>query len=979
MSDLKLNVKYIEKNPFKFATESSVEDLSKTVTYLHNSYHQEQPLVTDDVFDILKEVLEDRDPINKYFLKIGAEISKEKVLLPYFMGSMDKIKPDSNALERWVKKYKGPYFLSDKLDGVSCLLQCDLKDTKNVTKLFTRGDGTKGQDISYLAKLLKLPKCKTSIVVRGELIMKKSIFEKKYQKKYANSRNLVAGQINSKHYDPKIIKDIDFVVYEVIEPREKPSKQMKNAEQQGFDVVKNKVKDEIDNNILSDYLVNRREKSDYLIDGIVVLDNNKNPINKEKNPKWGFAFKMVLSDQGGEAVVLDVEWNASKHGIMKPVLWIGDHSGKPLEIAGVKIKRVTAFNAAYIRDNNLGPGSIVHVIRSGDVIPYITEVVKPAKEPRYPNGKEGIDWIWNKTGIDIELLNTNTNKEVKIKKLISFFKKLQVANVSEGMINKLYENNYTDLDSIINASVDDFKKIDGIQTTMANKMYKNIHESLEKAYLSQIIAASTVFGIGYGEKRLQPIIDLLKDNKILKKTFNLKMKNDDLISMISDIEGFQEKTASGFVNKLEKFNIFKEEHPALNIDKLIEDEEEKKDDGETGIKFMDGISVVFTGFRNKDIEKDIIEAGGSISSSVSKKITYLVCKDIDSDSSKIEKAKKDGVKVLDENGIREVILSEKKKLGDLLPEKKIKIDKSPKKKIAEELPKKKSPKKILMYHTPEDEQEVIISKELSNPLKDYYVLFTGFRDLALEKVIIINGGTVAKSISQYISALVTVDKESKSSKMLKAKELGISIYNREEFDKIIKKKISCAIEKNNNDVKKYVNNEPNSINNILVIKKTKKKLEKPKQIIMTNHNSNVEKIIEKKGWKLGKSFGKNVDMLVVTNNDPKKKLEKAKKKDVDILTSNEFKTKYSDEIDLENKKIVKKTKKKPNKILLTNDSRNDLKELALSKDIQVGKNFGKTVDLLVVSDNDPKNKEKKAFEKGVDTMQNIEFIKEYDK
>ena len=63
MSDLKLDIKYIEKKPFKFASESSIEDLAKAVTYFHNVYHaDEQVLITDEVFDILKEVLEDRDP-----------------------------------------------------------------------------------------------------------------------------------------------------------------------------------------------------------------------------------------------------------------------------------------------------------------------------------------------------------------------------------------------------------------------------------------------------------------------------------------------------------------------------------------------------------------------------------------------------------------------------------------------------------------------------------------------------------------------------------------------------------------------------------------------------------------------------------------------------------------------------------------------------------------------------------------------------
>ena len=675
MNDIKIDIKSIEKKPYKYASEASIEELSKTVTYFHNIYHAEdEGLISDDVFDILKEVLEKRDPDNIYFTKIGAVISKDKVKLPYYMGSMDKIKPEEDrikgsgktALERWCLKYSGPYFFSDKLDGISCLLQCIKKGSKYEKKLYTRGDGKKGQDISYLANYLKLPDCKQEITVRGELIMKKEIFEKKYKDKYANSRNLVAGQVNSKHFDKKIMRDIDFVVYEVLEPRDKPSKQMKLAKKNNFDSVSYTVKEKIDKNVLSSYLIERRENSDYLIDGIVVLDDNLNPINESKNPKWGFAFKMVLSDQGGDAVVLDIEWNPSKHGVLKPVLWIGDHSGNPLNIGGVKIKRVTAFNAAFIRDNKIAPGSIVHIIRSGDVIPYITKIVKSSKEPKLPDGIEGKDWCWNSSGIEIELLNSNSNKEVLIKKLISFFKKIQVANVSEGIINKLYENGFNDLNKIINASVDDFKKIEGIQNTMANKIYNNIHESLKNICLSELIAASTIFGQGFGEKRIQPIIDMLKNNNKLEDTFNLKMDKDKLIELISNIEGFQLKTASGFVNNLNKFYDYKIKYPTLKIDQLIQKEIDKSCSKSLNSEnnFLEGLNFVFTGFRNKDLEKIITDAGGIINKSVSKKTNYLICKDINSGSSKTEKAKEDGVNVVDQDGLLKII-DEKKKSSEL--------------------------------------------------------------------------------------------------------------------------------------------------------------------------------------------------------------------------------------------------------------------------------------------------------------------------
>ena len=86
--------------------------------------------------------------------EVGAPVEKNKAILPYQMGSMDKIKPDTNEILNWTKKFKGPYVLSCKLDGVSGLYTTE----GSTPKLYTRGDGKVGQDISHLIPYLNLPK-----------------------------------------------------------------------------------------------------------------------------------------------------------------------------------------------------------------------------------------------------------------------------------------------------------------------------------------------------------------------------------------------------------------------------------------------------------------------------------------------------------------------------------------------------------------------------------------------------------------------------------------------------------------------------------------------------------------------------------------------------------------------------------------------------------------------------------------------------
>ena len=118
---------------------------------------------------MIKEYFERKYPsVN---LGVGAKVTHNKVTLPYFMGSMNKLKPDTGAIERWKNIYGGPYVLSTKMDGVSGLFV--MKD--GVKKLYTRGDGTVGQDISHFIPHLKLPTIGNNMAISGEFIIKKNV------------------------------------------------------------------------------------------------------------------------------------------------------------------------------------------------------------------------------------------------------------------------------------------------------------------------------------------------------------------------------------------------------------------------------------------------------------------------------------------------------------------------------------------------------------------------------------------------------------------------------------------------------------------------------------------------------------------------------------------------------------------------------------------------------------------------------------
>jgi NAD-dependent DNA ligase len=258
-------LKEITSEPTKFSTYTSIEDLVKILEKLSEAYHStDKPLVSDTVYDILFDKLKERDPDNPFLKKVGAPIiSKEKVELPFPMGSLNKIKPDEGDLEKWLQKYKGPFVISDKLDGISAQIY---SDPKSGLKMFTRGEGNEegnlGMDISHLLEYINAGEIKNlskGYSVRGELIIKRSTF-KSLDSKYKNIRNAVIGVVGTKKdLDVSFAKLIKFVSYAIIYPEYKQEEQIKLLKSYKLHLVKYQVKKSIDENFLKEYLIDRRK------------------------------------------------------------------------------------------------------------------------------------------------------------------------------------------------------------------------------------------------------------------------------------------------------------------------------------------------------------------------------------------------------------------------------------------------------------------------------------------------------------------------------------------------------------------------------------------------------------------------------------------------------------------------------------------------------------------------------------------------
>lgn len=635
------------KEPFETVQTLTIPELEKLITYLRDKFFNGESVVSDEIYDLVIDYLIYKEPKNKILKVIGSKVkSKDKVKLDYHLGSMDKIKPDSNKIEKWINKYSNPYILTDKLDGISALI---VYKTNGDMKLFTRGTATHGLDISPLllyldnipkfdtvqkyvkSKKIKSNKSDNLISLRGELIISKKEFDDNWSTKKSNARNTVSGLVNSKHIDPDLAKSTSLVIYEVVDPNFKLSKQLEISKDLGFDTVNSKELKEINYEVLSNYLVKRKEKSKFVIDGIIVSNDDLNKRNTSGNPDYAFAFKDILEDQKANTEIIDVEWNVSKDGYINPTVII-----KPVKIGGVTINRVTAYNAKYVVDNKIGKGAHIELIRSGDVIPKIQKVIKPASDVLLPDG----DWEWNETGVDI-ISNNLDSKDIIIRNTHYFFSSLDTKGLGLKVVEKLYDNDFKTILDIIKAKKEDFLKKD-----FKEKTAENLHNSVKFSMnnnlnLHDLMSASNKLGHGMGSERCKLILDTYPNLLVDYKKWSKKV----FIEKLKEIPGFEEKTSQMFVDNFPKFIEF---YNQIKNYITIKKESEKKIKKST----LNGKIIVLSGFRDKELEILLKEYNVDIKNSISKNTNILVVKDketIEESTGKVKKAKDLGVKIMTKN------------------------------------------------------------------------------------------------------------------------------------------------------------------------------------------------------------------------------------------------------------------------------------------------------------------------------------------
>jgi len=615
-----------------------IKQLVEKIIKANDAYRSGNSIMPDSQYDILVDELRSLDPDNELLTFVGHQIQDEsrKRKLPIPMASMNKVKT-LDEINDWVRlkgiNPKQTVVITPKYDGLSLCIN------ELTGEAWTRGDGEFGQKSDEHYKLIgnhleelpqhffqeKIVESLTTTLFHytfGEVMMPKKVFIDKYSKEFANPRNLVAGLLNSP--DPREgLKDTVYIKYGAVLQKDFQGSGITTKSQilKGLnDGQEIKVPFEVISveDLTHDHLSElfKSWSQDFEIDGLIIeVDylETQEQLGREtssNNPCFARAYKSPDFEQVADTEIVGITWNISKQGYLKPTLHVN-----PVKLDGVTISNVTGNNARFVKDMGLGVSAKVKIKRSGMVIPIIYEVIEPVEfvMPDVAN----IDW--NENGV--ELVTLTETDEQKFKQLVSFFEILEAENFGEGVIKQLWDVGYKSVKDILDLNPRDLEKIDRFGARKSVIVYNSIQKSIKGVSLSKLQHATGIFK-SMGSKKLA----LLEH-----------FKSRPTIEEVLKIEGIGEILAKEYVDKYEVFFEFIKDLP-ITI-------EEKKESVKVS-NDLDGMTFVFTGVRRADLESIIESRGGKIGSGVSKTTTHLVCKDSNSGSSKLEKAKQLGVMIL---------------------------------------------------------------------------------------------------------------------------------------------------------------------------------------------------------------------------------------------------------------------------------------------------------------------------------------------
>jgi DNA ligase (NAD+) len=665
----------------KISAQKRIEKLALEIGRLRRLYHVENdPRVTDDIYESLTRELKDLFAKYPEFDSIDLGINRVAgeplpVFQKYTHASRMLSLNDAFSREEvlaWDKRVKKilesqnvEYFAELKLDGLAVSL---IYENKKFVRGATRGDGFIGEDVTQNLKMvesipLTLPALAPDYLeVRGEIIMRKVVWEKINQQNkregkalFANTRNAAAGAL--RQLDPALTKArrLDFVAWNIVPGAEKkfPTHEGEHKALRDFgflttDTFEKTFTDFSDLFYFIDEVGSVREKLPFGTDGIVIQVNDSSLHNilgvVGKAPRYAVAYKYPA--ERATTTVTDITVQVGRTGVLTPLAHF-----VPTLVAGSRVSKATLHNIDQIERLDIRVGDTVVIQKAGDVIPEVVEVLKDLRDgnpkkfgmpKKCPVCNGEVEKKENQGGKSVAYYCVNKNCGAKNTRGIThFINSLEIYEVGPKIVARLQDEGLIsdagDLFALTEADLSGLERF-------GEKSAKNIIESIashKNPPLPRFIMSLGIIHVGE-----ETALDLAKYFKKFEKIKMAKIEEFDAIENIgpavseSIVSYFSEKKNKIFLEKLESLGVAPQEY---------------KEKG--GVKIFAGKIFVLTGtlptLARGDAKKMIVERGGKVSGSVSKATNFVLLGE--NAGSKLSEAEKLGVKTISEEEFLKMI------------------------------------------------------------------------------------------------------------------------------------------------------------------------------------------------------------------------------------------------------------------------------------------------------------------------------------
>jgi DNA ligase (NAD+) len=660
----------------KDQSKQRLEKLKKQMREIDHAYYVlDQPIVSDAARDSLKDEV---GQIEKQYPELITPDSPTQRIGGKALGKFEKIKHN-------IHKYSlDDVFSYDEVrefdarvrrflqlnDNDRIEYTCELKiDGLNMSfhykkglfeRAVTRGDGVFGEDVTHTVKTIKSLPLKLNeaidLEIGGEVYMPlKSLAElnarneKEGKPIFANPRNAAAGSV--RQLDPKVAaeRDLDIFCWAIYSADKSTTQEemLKRMMRFGFKVNQEfKRVDSIEEAIkYCESWQKKRDKLPYEIDGVAIkvnrLDWQKRLGRAAKYVRWASAYKFPAEQ--ATSIVEDIQWQVGRTGALTPVAHL-----KPVRVAGSTVSRATLHNIDELERKDIRIGDTVILEKAGDVIPAIVRSL-----PKLRTGEEkkvgspricpmcGAPVVRNEEKVAIYCSNKKCFGREK-ENLIHFVSKtgFNIEGLGEGIVERLIDIGLVaSAADIFELKAGDLSALEGFAEKSAVKLIASIEKS-KSVSLEKLLFALGIRHVGeeggqllarhYSGRTISDFIDKIRKATI-DELNNIEGVGEVVAQSICDY--FQNNDNVGLLLKMEKLGITLKRAEAVQLKSAI-----------TGKTFV--LTGTMEAMSRDEAKQLIKNSGGKVSGSVSAKTDYLVAGE--EAGSKLEKAKKLGVKIIDE-------------------------------------------------------------------------------------------------------------------------------------------------------------------------------------------------------------------------------------------------------------------------------------------------------------------------------------------